>query len=194
MGKFMQGKLDLKQILQSKKAVPIIAVIGLIGIFIIFLGDMLPKNKTETPKSTQTTFEDDEYLKNLKLDIEQLVLSITGEEEAQVVITLETGTEYVYATEKNIDTGIKENKQSEGNYNNETSDKTQESYIIINNGTGEQPLIISTISPKIRGVSIVCASGFSEEVCSEIKNAIAILCNISEKKISVSGKYLLKGD
>lgn len=180
-------KLSFKGLLQNKKTVPIIVAVGIIGILIIFIGDIAPKTKAEdTPTASSC---DQDYVNSLKADIKTIVSSITGEEDTEVVVTLESGTEYVYATEKNVDTGVKENKQLDGNYNNETSDKTEESYIIINNGTMEQPLVVSTISPKIRGVSIVCASAFSSDVCDEIKNSISTLCNISEKKISVSGKY-----
>ena len=182
-------KFSLKELLQSKKTVPIIAVVGILGILIIFISDMSPKTDNNVVESHNTSTSDQEYLKNLKDDVKKLVISITGEEAVEVLITLESGTEYVYATQKNIDTGIKENKQTDGNYNNETSDKTEESYIIINNGTAEQPLVLSTISPKVRGVSIVCAAAFSNDICDEIKGAVSILCNISEKKISVSGKY-----
>ena len=185
----MKDKFDLNKFLQNKKTVPIIVAIGIIGILIILISDMLPQKNNTVEENMQNISTDSQYLEDLKNDIKTIVLSITGEESVEVVVSLETGIEYVYATEKDTDLGVKENKQSEGNYNNETSDKTEESYIIINNGTGEQPLIISTINPKIRGISIVCSSGFSQEICDTIKTSISTLCNISEKKISVSGKY-----
>ncbi len=97
------------------------------------------------------------------------------------MVTLESGTEYVYATERNSNSGTKENKESTEKYNNEISDKTEETYIIIKTDNGEQPLLLSALAPSVRGVAIVCDSAANGVVADNIKQAVCTLLDISEK-------------
>ncbi len=176
--------MNLEKFLNNKKLVRLMVVVGIIGILIIFLSDFInTKQKTE-PKNNSVGSEN--YAEKLSNDIEQLVKDITGDSEAHALVTLENGTEYIYATEKNVNTDVVENRGSSESYNNQTSDKTEESYIIINTDSGEQPLLLSTIAPSVRGVAVVCSSGGNDQIAEQLKSAICVLLDVPESKVSIS--------
>ena len=176
--------MSFEKLLNNKKLVRLAVVIGIIGVLIIFLSDFITVKDKAQPKSSSINSED--YAEKLSEDIEQLVKDITGDSEAHALVTLENGTEYIYATERNINTDVVENRGGSESYNNQTSDKTEESYIIINTDSGEQPLLLSTIAPSVRGVAVACISGGNSQIAEQLKTAICVLLDVPESKVSVS--------
>lgn len=182
----MKG-LDIKRLLQSKKAVSLALAIGAIGIFLIAFSDL----GSTTEKSENTNrLNDDEYRMTLEVSAKELVRSITGDSDSQVYISFSGSTEYVYAKEEASDKDIKENKESLDIYNNETSDKKEESYIIINTDNGEQPLLISAIAPRVRGVAVVAEGAEESDKREAIISALSVFLDVSERDISVIGKSI----
>lgn len=179
--------MNFTKFLENKNFVKIAVAIGIIGVLLIFLSDFI--NVENEPKTEERVMTSDDYAKELSVDIETFVKNITGDQNVSVLVTLESGTEYIYATKKNVDTDVVENRNSNENYNNQTSDKTEESYIIIKTDTGEQPLLLGTIAPSVRGVAIACESGANAAAAEKIKNAICVLLDITESKVSITGIY-----
>ncbi len=178
-------KLELTKLFRSQKSVTVALIIGIIGIVIILLSD-LPIFEGEKTSDNLTT--DEEYRKSLEKSVSELVENITGDENAKVYISLSNSTEYVYAKKKTSDTDLKENKENIDIYKNETSDKKEESYIIINTGNGEQPLLLSSIAPKVRGVAVIAKGANEPDVFRAITSALTVFLDISERDISVIGK------
>ena len=179
--------MNFAKFLENKNFVKIAVTVGIIGVLLIFLSDFI--NVESSPKSEESVVSSDDYAKDLSGDIESFVKNITGDQKVSVLVTLESGTEYIYATKKNVDTDVVENRNSNENYNNQTSDKTEESYIIIKTDVGEQPLLLGTIAPSIRGVAIACESGANEAAAEKIRNAICVLLDVTESKVSITGIY-----
>ena len=183
----MDIREKLKEITTGKNAKTLLIIVGALIILLIFLSEMdLGSNKKTTDALADNT-ADEEYINKTEKQIKELVKNITGDDDANVAISLECGTEHVYATTKEAQTGVKKNGDGESGIN-ETSDKSAESYIIINTGSGEQPLIVSEISPKLRGIAVVCRYGYDNTVRENLTSAIKTLLDIPESKISISGK------
>lgn len=179
--------MDYKKLLQNKNLTKYVVILGIIGIALIFLSDYIKLPSSDDEKSNVGMVTDEEYIEKLEADAEELIERITGDEDVKVVITLESGTEYLYATDKNINTDTRENISGNEVLNNEISDKTEESYIIINTSDGEQPLLLSALSPTVRGAVVVCNSGNMGETEDIIKKSLSTLLDIGESKISVAG-------
>lgn len=179
--------MSIKELFKSKHITAAAVLLGLFGILLIFLSELLPSGEN---KKTDTAVTDTElYRKQLQQEVAELVKGITGDSEVTVVITLEGGTEYIYATERNSDSGTKQNKESSDKYNKEISDKTEEKYIIIKTDNGEQPLLLSALAPAVRGVAVVCDSAGTPQIAESVKAAVCTLLDISEKKVTVTGNY-----
>ncbi len=180
--------MDFKKLLQNKNLTKYAVVLGVVGIVLIFLSDFFDSTNIEKNKSYENSMITDEaYCDELEKDAQELIKSITGDKSVKVIITLDSGAEYLYATDKNVNTDSKENISGNEVLNNEISDKTEESYIIINTGDGEQPLLLSALSPKVRGAAVVCDSGNIPQIAEIIKDSLCTLLDVSEGKISVAG-------
>jgi stage III sporulation protein AG len=60
-------------------------------------------------------------------------------------------------------------------------------YVIVNGGDGEEPVLISELYPRVRGVAVVCTGGKNAEVKNRVTELIAAALGISVNKIAVSG-------
>lgn len=177
----------IKNLLGNKKMPVFLMILGALGVLIIAVSEMVPASDSASKSVSQTVSEDD-FETQTEQKIKTLVTEITGDENVNVAITLETGVEYVYATTKNKDTAQRSNKSASENYNSEISDKSEETYIIINNGSCEQPLLLSTNEPSVRGVAIVCESGNDEIMSEKITKAVCTLLDISSRNVDVCGR------
>lgn len=187
--------MNFKNLLQNKNIVKYCVVIGLIGIALIFLSDFFDSpNKSESTLQNTEIKTDAEFCEKLERDAEELIKSLTGDINVKVVITLESGTKYLYASDKNKNTDTKKNISGEAVLNDEISDKSEESYIIIKTSDGEQPLLISALSPKVRGAAVVCDSGGVHEVAETIKDSLGTLLDVSENDISVAGRVYIRNE
>jgi len=175
----------IEKFIKNPKASKILVISGLAGMLILALSSMFSSDdssESPLPSAAMTSYE---YCEWLEEKIAQTVDEITGEEGAEVLVTLETGVEYIYATEQkkdNSNTG-----QSDGGKFSE-SGSTAETYITVTDGDGNEAAVVLTeLTPKIRGVSVVCRGGQKAEVVNAVTAALATALNISSENISVTG-------
>ncbi len=181
------NKAFFEKIFKDPKRSKWIVAIGLIGMLLIALSSLFDGNdnneKTQFASATLSSYE---YCEWLEEKIAHTVDEITGKRGAQVLVTLETGVEYVYATEQkkdNSNTG-----QSDGGKFSE-SDSTAETYITVTDADGnEEAVVLTELTPKIRGVSVVCDGGQKAEVVNAVVSALSTALNISSEDISVTGR------
>lgn len=157
---------------------------GIIGIVLICLSSFIgggEKAENKTPAEDGITAE--EYRDELEEKVGEIVKSITGSDNAKVVITLESGIKYSYA---DIKEGVSANK-TESN-SESTSSELKQTYITVKKADGsEQALLITTEMPEVRGVAIVCEGGDDEETNQKIQNAVTAALNITSKRVYITG-------
>lgn len=159
----------------------LLLIIGLSGIFLIFISSLFPSPKKTGEETKEISTE--AYTKALKENVTDIVTGITGDKKPTVIITLESGVRYSYADLKESDTSASTNKEAE-----ENRKATKQSYITVRTSDGgEKPLIITEIMPEIRGVAIVCEFGDSPAVSEKIQNAVTAALNITSQRVYVSG-------
>lgn len=161
---------------------------GLIGILLIAASSFIPSSKKESVTVNKDTA--DTYLENLESDIKSLVLGLTGDKDATVVITLESGTSYTYA-----DSTQSDSTTSNGEKSSEEKQSKSTSYVTVKSSDGgETPLILYENMPQIRGVAIICNGGDDADTADKITSAVTAALNITSKRVFVSGgKYYEKG-
>ena len=102
-----------------------------------------------------------------------IVSSIDGVGDCEVMITFEYSSENVYATDS-------ENK------NDENSQSNKDEYVLYDSQSGEKALLIKEKYPTVQGVSVVCSGGDNVEVREAVINTVTSLFNISANRVSVS--------
>lgn len=168
-----------KHLKQSKN----IAVLGIAGILLIGFSSFFGgKQKDETAPISDYGIDSEEYRLAVQEQIRQTVISITGDKNASVVVTLETGVRYTYAseTEENKNDTVDEKKSG-------TVTEVKKNYIKVKTASGgEEALLITQYMPQIRGVAIVCSGVEEPAVADNIKNAVTSALGITSKKVCVA--------
>lgn len=160
-----------------------VAVIGIIGILLIGFSSLIPqKEKQEQINTANQETDCEEYRKLLEEQVKEIVVGLTGDESASVVITLETGVRYSYAseTEENINDSV-------GNDKSDSESKIKKNYITVKSKDGgEEPLLITRYMPTVRGVAVVCNAANNQKICQSITDAVTAALGITSKKVYVS--------
>ena len=176
-------KLNLKAIKDKIKQPKMLVIVGLIGILIIGLSSFLPKLKQSKLK-TGDNFDCDEYSRLMEDNVRSIVVGITGDKKATVVVTLRNGIRYSYADDTKTDSS-----QTDGEKAMQSSSRNESNHITVKTSSGEEKaLVVTENMPEIRGVAIVCVGGDNEAVANEIKSSVMAALDITEKRIYITGR------
>ena len=144
--------------LKNKKSIIFVVALALIGIALIFGSSLIEDSGTES--SIQLDYE--KYVSSLEEKIERFLLKIQGISKAEVIITLDTSSEQIYA-------------------------QSNDSYVIIDKESGESPINITEIYPTVRGIAIACTNGNSDEMKVKITKIISAYLDIPTNRIEIVG-------
>ncbi len=171
---------------KGDKKIRIIVTIGILGIVLILLSELLaPKSKIVNEVNSQ---ESSLSVSNEKLEqqVYALVTSIDGVGRAKVMVTLDTSVEYVYAKEQKSDTDVTKDISENGNAKTSQKDKTEEKYIFVDGSVGQQPLLTTEKAPRVKGVVVVCEGGDDKLVQSRIIDAVTTAFDIGANRVCVT--------
>lgn len=154
------------------KRAKIIVAMGLVAIVLIAFSSFFQSNDNKATE-TETSFDYSQYSDETKKQLTNIVSSIDGVGDCEVMITFEYSSENVYATDS-------ENK------NDESSQSNKDEYVLYDSQSGEKALLIKEKYPTVQGVSIVCSGGDNVEVREAVINTVTSLFNISANRVSVS--------
>ena len=166
--------MNIKSIIHKGKGKWLPLVGACLGILILIIGGNLSSADEKTKSKADNYYEVSFYTEALEKRIEELCLSIGGIEEADVLLTLDCGTEYIYG--QNI-------KQSTAG--NSASYSTD--YIILNQNDLDNPVLLMEIYPKIRGIAVVCTGGEQILTQQKIIDLLSAALGISSNRIKVTG-------
>ncbi len=163
------------------KKTAVILVIGLVGIFLIGISELLPDKKTAQEKPaavsddpvTEDTFD---YKRQVERELKELLEQIRGVGEVTVMVTIEGTTEYVYAEELN----------TESDKDGERASQSYENRIVMTGKNGEEKALVKQIiRPKISGVIVVCEGGGNITTNERVLRAVSTALDLPSNKICV---------
>ena len=145
-----------------------IVLAALAGVILILIGTF-GNNSADiepVPTSAEVTVDSTD---ELETKLETLIGQIDGVSGVSVMVTFDSGNEYVYARDSD-DTGKVFN------------------YVIIDKSTStETPVLVKEIQPKIRGIAVVCSGGENPSVQAKIISLLSALFNVSSNRVYVTG-------
>lgn len=130
-------------------------------------------NSAEKPASAEPSYDSFE-LENFERDLADVLSKMSGVGKTEVVLTLKSTMETVYATDTR--TEHRDGSQSE-----------QSETVMANAGSGVQSAVVaSRIYPQFQGALVVCDGGGSASVRLEVTRAVAALTGLSSDRITVT--------
>jgi stage III sporulation protein AG len=180
-------KEKLAGIFKNKKSLSIIVVIGIIGIILIFISDFLPSSNKENTKTTQITGENTQaYSKMLEERIKKIVSEISGAGKATVMVTVDNTTEYIYEKDTKKSNEKSDNTQNGGAQTIQEKQSDEQQVVITGQSANEQPLIKTTVEPRIKGVVVVCEGGNNLDIQQKILSAVTTVLGITSNRVCVT--------
>ena len=190
-------KSSLKKLLfspeQSDTRLKLIVVIGLAAIAVIFLSDYVG-GQTQSASAqvnaaaplhySGTGYE--EYTAQLEARLTELISFVEGAGQAKVMITLECGTEYVYASRQKSTSAVSEDTNPDGRVSRDEKRSGEESLVLVNVGRGEEPLILKQLTPTVAGVVVLCSGADDVNVRQQIINVVTTALGTSSNRVCVS--------
>ena len=161
---------------RSGKAV--IAVAGvLVGVLLLVLGNTHrfgggeDSSPSDTPAAGTVARTTEEYRTDLEARMEAICAQVAGVGAIDVIVTLEGGYEYVYATDKKTTVGGE-----------------SASYVTVGSGDNESLVYITERLPAITGIGVVCTGGMDATVRREVTALLAAAFGVGSNKIYVTGR------
>lgn len=153
-----------------------IALVGiLLGVLLLFIGNRTGKADADPapvlPETPEVTRSAEEYRTDLEVRMEAICAQVAGVGTVDVVVTLEGGYEYVYATDVKIVSG------------SETR-----TYITVGSGNSETLVYITERAPAITGIGVVCTGGMDAGVRREVTSLLSAAFGVGSNKIYVTGR------
>ena len=153
--------------------------VGLAGICLIFLSDILFGGREG---STGAARQSTQQAVSAATGVQELE-SVQGAGKVQVMITLESAGETVYARDEQSDTQTTQDG-SDGVTDRKESYKSE--HIIVDAADGKQPLVETHIEPEVKGVAVVCEGGDDITVIKRITDLVSVVLGLSTNRICVT--------
>lgn len=169
----------LRTMLDGKHRYRWIIAIGLCGMVLIALSSLLGGGGEETPTAS-TPSDTAAYAAALEVRLAEMVSSIDGAGAAKVMVTLENGVEYIYASEEKSNSDHTENGAQVS-----VSDDSQKTVVTIDAGSGKEGLLVTEIQPTVRGVVVACEGATDPQVTALVTAAVRTALDITEKRVCV---------
>ena len=162
------------------KNLKFIIILIVVGLVIIFLPDFSASSKDEVDISLSGSTDNLEYARALEARVKNIVERLDGAGTCEVMITLESGTEQVFAVES------RENKtQSSDSQRVSSAYDSERSILTVSSAGGQQPIIVRQDEPKVRGVVIACEGADNQNTALKITEAVKTLFSIPSSSICV---------
>ena len=163
----------------------LIILLSAAAVLLIILSDGSCAAKKNTQEYS-TQFSHYQYAADLEKQLEAIISSVDGAGPAQVMITLQNSSEYVYASEDALSTDSSESTDSAGRQSSGERQDIKSNYIIIDTDHGEQALIRTELMPTVSGVVVVCSGAGDPGVAERIMSVVTTALDISPKRVCIT--------
>lgn len=172
----MEALQKLKVRLKTEKKVWIPVCIGILAIFLLALSEFLPQGQTESKENTISTESEDAYCEALENRLAAVISEVENAGRVRVLLTLESSSETVYATDVSM--------QSDRN-DGAVSESRDSEYVLIDGAGGDAGMVLRTQTPEVQGVIVVCDGANLPEVAGAITQAVSTALGVGTDRVSV---------
>ena len=171
------------EFLKGGKGRKLVVALGVAGIGLILLSEFWP----QTSKEAVAKASAEEFVTKTEEKLMAIIGSIEGAGTCQVMVTLENGVEYVYASQQKLNTDRVEDQSGNSNKVSQRDD-SEKSIIVVDTNEGRKGLLVTEIQPTVKGVVIVCEGGDQPLVRQRIVDTVTTALNISSQRVCVTKK------
>ncbi len=164
-------KLDfsrLKGVLGKKGVLPIVLLL-VFGLLLLVLPQG-GEGENAAP-AEESGLSSEEYCAMLEQKAEELIKELPNVKDCRVFITLESGYQYIYATDQHV-------REESG------SKQTDKTVVLAQNENGDSAILVRETPPTVAGIAVVCG-GAGYETQHKIIELLCALFDIKSNRINV---------
>lgn len=163
----------------------LLATMGILGILLILLSEAGGKGQNELPVSYSQTAENETYIQTMELKLTDLVENVSGAGKAHVMVTLEQGTQYVYASESKKAVDETQSRDGEESSKVQQKDNSEKKIVVLEENGISRPLVETSKEPQVKGVVVVCEGGNSSAVQQRVTEVLTTVLGIGSNQVCV---------
>lgn len=149
----------------EKQRVNLLAFMGLAGLVLLAVSAWLPADDAAQPAPAAVQETAADYAAQLESRLTALIRCVDGAGDTTVMVTLESGSESVYATDTDRDGGS--------------------THVLLGSG-GADGLVETVQTPRVLGVAVVCEGGGTAAVQNRVTALVEALTGVGANHITVA--------
>lgn len=179
---------QLKKIKNIEYFVVVLAIAIIIGLLSNWLQPQNKKNDSisvDSPATVDELPDQETIIFDQELKLKQILSSMKGVGEVDVMITYKTGKELVPAmntVESNIET---EEKDSNGGIRKVSQTDINSQPVSMSTSDGTQPLITTEVQPEVLGVIVIAEGAEDIHVRLELQKAVQTVLGINANQVEI---------
>ncbi|WP_432400794.1 stage III sporulation protein AG [Wukongibacter sp. M2B1] len=185
------GKGNTKRLIGQLAAIVIVCVIFLISYSVFFPKEESSEGNINAIEETsiENKIPESAYSDSMEERLEKILNKIDGVGEVEVMITYETSTEVVPASNVTKSEQITEENDKQGGTRVTKQENTTENIVTVSSKNyNSSPMVIKEIKPMIRGVIVVAQGAENPMVKSQLVDAVTTIFQIKSHKVKVYGR------
>ncbi|WP_432665219.1 stage III sporulation protein AG [Wukongibacter baidiensis] len=185
------GKGNTKQLIGHLAAIVIVCIIFLISYSVFFPKEESSEadNNVVEQVSVENKIPETAYSDSMEDRLEKILNKIDGVGEVEVMITYETSTEVVPASNvTKSEQTTEENDKQGGTRVIKQENTTQNIVTVSSKDYNNSPMVIKEIKPMIRGVIVVAQGAEDPMIKNELIEAVTTIFQIKSHKVKVYGR------
>lgn len=185
-GKLSKWKGFFSSIGESKKQTKILVTVGLIGMALILLSEMIPSGTAKKSTTPVLASTNEQYVQQMETKLTDMIGSIDGVGTVKVMVTLEHGAEKRFASETKSTEDKTQDYQGSDTKKVQQRVNSENKYILVDGEDGREALVSTEISPKVKGVVIVCQGADDAQVQQRVTNAVTTILGVGANQVCVT--------
>ncbi len=163
----------------EKKKTAWMLAIGILGIVLIGLSELLPDHSEQEQKQEEplAAAAQQSYEEEMEQRLLPVLEQIKGVGKTELLITVEYDVENIYAME--------ETHSLDKTGEDALRESSAQSYVLVDSREGSQPLLLTRKEPEVKGVVVVCDGGGDPVVKQAVTEAVATAFRIPVTRICV---------
>lgn len=179
-------KHKFTNLLSGKKS-RLLVVLGIVGMGLILLSSIIPTGTKNNPKLGGSDQLSQEYVTQLEQRLTDLVGQVQGVGRCKVMVTAESGVEYVYAVEENENASQTNSYEGDEKKRETQQQNHAQKYIVVDAGSGKKEALLKTQKqPSIQGVVVVCEGASSMVVQERVTRVVTTALGIPYNRVCVT--------
>lgn len=161
--------------MEKNKLIKIIVAVGLIAMVGIFLSESFSTKNKQENQPQQASESLHEYEQQVEQRLSDILSSIDGIGQCEVMVTLDSSKESVYSSES----------ESKNESDEKSSSSSEKSTYVIVDDDGQKPVLEKEVEPRVRGVIVVCEGADDVYVRQAVVDSIRAGLGITSANISI---------